>query len=122
MSEFEHGLEEGDRLRSDRRESDLIVRDVRDTVVDFGGDVGERTHRDVASGLRSGLLERVDDDLTGPHGGTECMQCLNDISADVEGPFCSEECKRANSRPASYSGTAEGVPPNPELDETGGDR
>ena len=62
MSEFEHGLEAGDRLRSKRRESDLIVQAVRDTVVDFGGDVGERTHREIASGLRTGKLERIDED------------------------------------------------------------
>jgi len=60
MSEFEHGLEAGDRLRSERRESDLIVQAVRDTVVDFGG-VGEKTHREITSGLRTGTLERIDE-------------------------------------------------------------
>jgi hypothetical protein len=62
MSELEHGLEAGDRLRSERRESDLIVQAVRDTVVDFGGDVGQRTHREIASGLRTGQLERIDEE------------------------------------------------------------
>jgi hypothetical protein len=57
---YEHGLSEGDRLRSERRESDLIVRDIRDTTVYFGVGVGEKTHREVASGLRTGRLERIE--------------------------------------------------------------
>lgn len=59
---IEHGLQEGDQLRSKRRDSLLTVVEVRDTVVDFGGDVGERTHRAVMSGLRTGTLERVEED------------------------------------------------------------
>jgi hypothetical protein len=58
---FEHGLKEGDRLQSKRRESELIVQEVRDTVVCFE-EVGEKTHREVTSGLRSGRLERVEVD------------------------------------------------------------
>lgn len=57
----EHGLSGGDRLSSERRESVLIVQDVRDTVVDFG-DAGEKTHREIMSGLRTGRLKRVTGD------------------------------------------------------------
>ena len=64
----EHGLSEGDRLRSERRESDLVVQEVRDRTVDFGSDVGERTHRSVASGLQTGRLERVEE-------GPVCRRC-----------------------------------------------
>ena len=56
---FEHGLNEGDRLRSKRRESDFVVHEVRDTTVYFGPEVGEQTHRWVTSGLESGTLEKV---------------------------------------------------------------
>ena len=57
----EHGLEVGDRLRSKRRQTELTVREVRDTTVYFGEDVGEKTHREVMRGLRSGKLEYVED-------------------------------------------------------------
>lgn len=56
---FEHGLNEGDRLRSKRRPSELVVHEVRDTTVHFGPEVGEQTHKWVTSGLESGELEKV---------------------------------------------------------------
>jgi hypothetical protein len=61
-------------------------------------------------------------DTRGPSGMTVCVNCMNDISAEVEGPFCSDKCRIENKKPADYQGTAEGVYPHPEVDETGGDQ
>jgi hypothetical protein len=61
----------------------------------------------------------ADYDTTGPHGITTCVNCLNDISGDIEGPYCSDKCRRQNESPRrSYTGTAEGCYPNPHVDET----
>lgn len=62
MDDLHHGLREGDRLRSERRESMLTVESVRDTTVDFGGDVGEWSHRKVHSLLEAGTIEVVDEE------------------------------------------------------------
>jgi hypothetical protein len=32
----------------------------------------------------------------GPHGCTDCMVCFDDISEDVDGPYCSERHKQLN--------------------------
>jgi len=58
-------------------------------------------------------------DTTGPHGITTCVACFNDISGDVEGPYCSRDCKLETESPVTdYTGTAEGCYPNPHVDET----
>jgi len=38
-------------------------------------------------------------DTTGPHGCTRCLRCSDDISGDVEGPYCSETCRYKNRQP-----------------------